>query len=121
MSHAPEYMPANDPYEPDPRSYQPQPPRQRGEGTHRAALVIQTIADVAAAILVLWILLFLLDANQANVFVDLIQGVAGFLAGWSQDIFTMDTENLRVLLNYGLPAVIYLGVGHGLAVRMRSM
>ncbi len=119
MSHTPEYMPANDPYEPDPRSYQPQ--QQRGAGTHRAALIIQTIADVAAAILVLWILLFLLDANQANVFVDLVEGVAGFLAGWSQDIFTMGGENLRVLLNYGLPALIYLGVGHGLAIRMRSM
>lgn len=119
MSHTPEYMRPDDPYEPDPRSYQPQ--RQRGAGSHRAALIIQTIADVAAAILVLWILLFLLDANQANVFVDLIEGLAGFLAGWSQDIFTMDGENLRVLLNYGLPALIYLGVGHGLAIRMRSM
>jgi hypothetical protein len=120
MRDTPDYMPVNDAYEPDPRSYQPQPER-RGLGSHRAALIIQTVADVAAGFLVLWILLYLLDANQANVFVGFVEGMAGFLAGWSQDIFTMDTENLRVLLNYGLPALIYLGVGHGLAIRMRSM
>ncbi|KUL48393.1 hypothetical protein ADL28_29540 [Streptomyces violaceusniger] len=38
----------------------------------------------------MWILLYMLDANQANVFVDVVHGVADWLAGWSQDIFTMD-------------------------------
>ncbi|MFF5016186.1 hypothetical protein [Streptomyces sp. NPDC001165] len=98
------------------------PARQRrpdGSGTRRAALVIHTIGDVAAAFLGLWILLYLLEANHANVFVGFVEDVADALAWWSQDIFTMDTENLRVLLNYGLPAVIYLGVGHGIAMRLR--
>jgi hypothetical protein len=84
----------------------------------RTALTVQTIADIAAGFLVLWILLFLLDANQANVFVEFVHGTADWLAWWSQDIFTMDTEGVRVLLNYGLPALIYLLLGHGIAARL---
>lgn len=84
----------------------------------RAALVICTIADVAAGILGLWVLLYLLDANPANGFVEFVHGSADWLAGWAQDIFTMDTESLRVVLNYGLPAVVYLLIGHGIAIRL---
>jgi len=95
------------------------PRRGDGSGTRRTALIIHTVADVAAAFLGLWILLYLLEANHANVFVGFVEGVADALAWWSQDIFTMDTENLRVLLDYGLPAVLYLAVGHGIAMRLR--
>jgi hypothetical protein len=105
-----------------------QPPRERarrrsgdGSGIRRTALVIHTIGDVAAAFLALYIVLYLFEANQANVFVQFVKGVADALAWWSQDIFTMDTEQLRVLLNYGLPAVLYLAVGHGIAARIRHL
>ncbi|WP_030948659.1 hypothetical protein [Streptomyces sp. NRRL S-646] len=91
---------------------------QRQAAGRRTALTICTIADTAAGLLVLWILLFLLDANLANVFVKFVHGMADWLAWWSQDIFTMDTEGLRVLLNYGLPAVLYLLIGHGIAARL---
>ncbi|MEU9443697.1 hypothetical protein AB0D42_22880 [Streptomyces sp. NPDC048304] len=98
----------------------PAPQRRRdGSGVRRAALVIHTIGDVAAAFLGLWIVLYLLEANHANVFVGFVEDVADALSWWSQDIFTMDTESLRVLLNYGLPAVLYLAVGHGIAMRLR--
>ena len=92
-----------------------------GSGVRRTALIIHTVADIAALFLGLWILLFLLEANQGNVFVEFVEGVADGLAWWSQDIFTMDTEGLRVLLNYGLPAVIYLLIGHGIAARVRRL
>ncbi|MFD7298871.1 hypothetical protein ACFV9W_36800 [Streptomyces sp. NPDC059897] len=91
---------------------------RRQNGTRRTALTISTIADVAAGFLVLWIVLFLLGANQANVFVEFVQGTADWLGWWAQDIFTMDTEGIRVVLNYGLPAVIYLLIGHGIAARL---
>ena len=91
---------------------------QRQATTRRTAITICTIADIAAGLLGLWILLFLLDANRANVFVEFVQAAAGLLSWWSQDIFTMDTEWLRVALNYGLPAVIYLLIGHGIAARL---
>ncbi|MFF3324553.1 hypothetical protein [Streptomyces sp. NPDC002889] len=92
-----------------------------GSSARRAALVIHTIADIAAVFLGLWILLYLLGANQANVFVEFVEGVADWLAWWSQDIFTMDTGGLRVFLNYGLPAVIYLLIGHGISTRVRRL
>ncbi|MBZ4019627.1 hypothetical protein [Streptomyces purpurogeneiscleroticus] len=95
--------------------------RGRGGTANRTALIIHTMADIAATFLVLWILLYLLGANQANVFVQFVQGVADPLAWWARDIFTMDTEGLRVALNYGLPAVIYLLVGHLIAGRVRDL
>ncbi|MFJ8534724.1 hypothetical protein [Streptomyces sp. NPDC093591] len=84
----------------------------------RTALAICTIADVAAGVLGLWIVLYLLDANQGNAFVEFVRGAADWLSGWAQDIFTMDTESLRVILNYGLPAALYLLLGHGIAARL---
>ncbi|MFE4824767.1 hypothetical protein ACFRFU_52255 [Streptomyces sp. NPDC056704] len=86
--------------------------------TRRTTITICTIADIAAGLLGLWILLFLLDANRGNVFVEFVRGTADWLSWWAQDIFTMDTEWLRVVLNYGLPAVIYLLIGHGIAARL---
>jgi hypothetical protein len=117
VNNTQEPMPVNDPYDRG-RTYRPD---RDGTGANRAALIIHTVADIAAAFLALWIVLYLLDANHANVFVGFVHDVADFLAGWSQDIFTMETEGLRVLLNYGLPAVIYLLIGHGLAARLRRV
>ncbi|WP_151475987.1 hypothetical protein [Streptomyces albicerus] len=92
---------------------------ERGQtAARRTALAVHTIADIAAVFLGLWILLHLLGANEANVFVEFVHDTADWLAWWSQDVFTMDTEGLRVLLNYGLPALIYLLVGHGIAARL---
>ncbi|BCL23849.1 hypothetical protein GCM10017668_56920 [Streptomyces tuirus] len=100
---------------------QPPPPDRtaRNQATaRRTALTICTVADIAAGLLGLWIVLYLLDANQGNPFVEFVHGMADWLSGWAQDIFTMDTEGLRVVLNYGLPAVIYLLIGHGIAARI---
>ncbi|GHD19447.1 hypothetical protein GCM10010313_50630 [Streptomyces violarus] len=108
---APGYQAYNQPSGPE------RPVRQQATA-RRTALTVCTIADIAAGLLGLWILLFLLDANQANVFVEFVRGTADLLAWWSQDIFTMDTEGLRVVLNYGLPAVMYLLIGHGIAARL---
>ncbi|MGX5207162.1 hypothetical protein ACWKT3_00350 [Streptomyces violaceus] len=109
------------PYHQPPQPYQqPEPDRAaRNQATaRRAALAVCTIADVAAGLLGLWIVLYMLDANQANPFVEFVHGTADWLSGWAQDIFTMDTEGLRVALNYGLPAVMYLLIGHGIAARI---
>lgn len=95
------------------------PDSDRPSASRRTALVIHTIGDVAAAFLGLWILLYLLDANQANVFVQFVESIASWLAGWSQDIFTMENEHVRFALNYGLPALVYLFLGHGIAAKVR--
>ncbi len=77
------------------------------------------VADVMAVILGLWILFALLDANRANDLVTVVHDAARWLAGWSHDLFTMDTDWLRTVLNYGLPAVVYLFIGHAIAGRLR--
>jgi hypothetical protein len=90
-----------------------------GSGT--AATIIIVIADIMAFILALWILMYLLDANRANDLVNFIQDAARWLAGWSYDLFTFDKAWARVVCGYGLPAVVYLLVGHGLAGRLRRV
>ncbi|MFZ3555588.1 MULTISPECIES: hypothetical protein [unclassified Streptomyces] len=92
-----------------------------GRGADRFALLVHTLADIAAVFLGLWIVLYLLDANQSNVFVEFVHGMADWLSGWARDIFTMDTEGLRVFFNNALPAVIYLVVGHGIAAWIRRL
>lgn len=117
MNNAHEPMPTNNSYD----SYGTYDRNRSGVGANRAALIIHTIGDVAAGFLGLWILLYLLEANQGNVFVEFVHGVADWLAAWSQDIFTMDSEGVRVFLNYGLPAGLYLLLGHGIAARVRRV
>jgi hypothetical protein len=113
----PGYQTYDQPYDQQPPRRE-RPPRDNRATARRTALTICTIADIAAGVLGLWIVLYLLDANQANGFVDFVHGAADWLSGWAQDIFTMDTEGLRVVLNYGLPAVVYLAIGHGTAARL---
>ncbi|MBL1100222.1 hypothetical protein [Streptomyces coffeae] len=86
---------------------------------HQAATVLAVVADITAVILGLWILFSLLDANRANDLVSVVHDAAQWLAGWSHDLFTMDTDWLRTVLNYGLPALVYLFIGHTLAARIR--
>lgn len=117
----PDYGPPGPEYPPQ----GPPPRRERrprdGSGSQRAALIIHTVADIAAVFLGLWILLYLLEANQGNPFVEFVKGVADWLAWWARDIFTMDSEGMRVVLNYGLPAAIYLLIGHGVSARVRRL
>ncbi|MDO0932717.1 hypothetical protein QQY66_13820 [Streptomyces sp. DG2A-72] len=87
-------------------------------GSNQAGRVIALVADVMAAILGLWILMYLLDANGANDFVQFIHDAARWLAGWSHDLFTFDEQWARVVCGYGLAAVVYLFVGHALAGRI---
>ncbi|MFH8405920.1 hypothetical protein ACH4FX_14250 [Streptomyces sp. NPDC018019] len=96
-------------------------PRRHRYGSSHAATAVAVIADLTALILGLWIVMYLLDANRANDLVHFVQGAARWLAGWSHDLFTFDTDWLRTLLNYGLPALVYLVVGHALAARIRRI
>lgn len=77
------------------------------------------VADILAAILGLWILMYLLEANRGNDLVQFIHDAARWLAGWSHDLFTFDDEWARVVAGYGLAALVYLFVGHVVAGRLR--
>ncbi|WP_197349829.1 hypothetical protein [Streptomyces bathyalis] len=81
--------------------------------------MVHTIADIAAAFVGLWIVLYLLGADGGNLFVLYMEDMAYWIAGWSQNLFTVENEFLVILLNYVLPAVVYLVIGHGIAAKMR--
>ncbi|MFE2100803.1 MULTISPECIES: hypothetical protein [unclassified Streptomyces] len=85
---------------------------------NQAGTVIAIVADIMAFILGLWILMYLLEANRANSLVQFVHGAAGWLAGWSHDLFTFDEAWARVVAGYGLAAVVYLFVGHAVANRI---
>lgn len=82
------------------------------------ARVIALVADVAAFLIVLWILLWLLDANQGNSLVAFVHDCADWLAGWSYDLFTFDRDWVQVVIGYGLAAALYLFIGHAVAGRL---
>ncbi|MFB7997941.1 hypothetical protein ACFC4G_34585 [Streptomyces sp. NPDC056002] len=94
-------------------------PSQATRGTNQAATIVMVVADILAAILGLWILMYLLEANRGNDLVQFIHDAARWLAGWSHDLFTFDDEWARVVAGYGLAAVVYLFVGHVVAGRLR--
>ncbi|MGW0363278.1 hypothetical protein [Streptomyces sp. NPDC002990] len=89
--------------------------RARTRSTSQAGRAVALIADLAALIIVLWIVLYLLDANQGNGLVQFIHDVATWLAGWSHDLFTFSREWIQVVVGYGLAAVVYLILGHLIA------
>ncbi|WP_394434656.1 hypothetical protein [Streptomyces sp. SGAir0957] len=84
-----------------------------------AGRVVMIIADILAVILVLWILMYLLDANRGNDLVQWVHDAANWLAGWSHDLFTFDAAWARVVAGYGLAAVVYLAIGHFVANQLR--
>ncbi|MER5812858.1 hypothetical protein ABT143_32535 [Streptomyces sp. NPDC002033] len=87
-------------------------------GGNPVARAIALVADVAAFLIVLWIALWLLDANQGNALVSFVHDAADWLAGWSYDLFTFDHDWVQVVVGYGLAAVVYLLVGHAVAGRL---
>ncbi|WP_394817565.1 MULTISPECIES: hypothetical protein [Streptomyces] len=40
------------------------------------------------------------------------------LSGWSHNLFTIQSDNWRTVVNYGLPAAVYLLIGHAVAGRV---
>ncbi len=90
----------------------------RRYGGNPAAVIILIAADIAALILILWIFFFVFDANRANDLVNWVHHAANWLAGWSRDMFTVHNDDWRTVLNYGLPAAIYLLVAHAIAGRV---
>ncbi|ONK11496.1 hypothetical protein [Streptomyces sp. MP131-18] len=83
------------------------------------AAIIAVVADIAACIIGLWVLMYLLDANEQNGLVEFLHDASRWLAAWSHDLFTFDEEWARVVCGYGLAAVVYLVAGNVIANRVR--
>lgn len=86
-----------------------------------ATAIISVISGLFAAILALHIAFVIFDANSANPLVLFVSDFARGLVLFFHDLFTPQYEWLRVLLNYGLAALFWLGVGRGLVVLVRSL
>jgi hypothetical protein len=79
------------------------------------ASLVWLLAVVAAAFLVIYIILVLFEANPNNDLVNFISDVAHRLAWVFKDLFNVDNKKLEIVLNYGLAALVYLGVGRVVA------
>ena len=77
--------------------------------------LIALVANLAALILVVWIVLYVFDTSTSNSFVHWIQQASDWLATWSKTLFTSVHNNkVHALLVFGLPAVVYALVGNAL-------
>ncbi|KJK48020.1 hypothetical protein UK23_18420 [Lentzea aerocolonigenes] len=72
--------------------------------------MISGIGVVFALIEILYILMIVLGANQANAFFKFVQSLAEPLALFFPGLFHTGNFNVDVLLNYGLAAVFWLVV-----------
>jgi hypothetical protein len=79
--------------------------------------LVTLLAGIVALILVAGILLVVLEANRDNAVVDAVLDAAKFLAGPFDDMFKPDGRELRIAVNWGIAAVVYLVVG-GLVARL---
>ena len=73
--------------------------------------VIHLVCVLFAFVLALHIILVLGSANSGNNFAQAIADWAGAVSLGLRNLFTPDGEKLRVLLNDGLAAVIWLVIG----------
>ncbi|MFJ1755520.1 hypothetical protein [Kitasatospora sp. NPDC088134] len=78
------------------------------------------MAHVLAAVLVIWILLDLFEANGGNPLVSWFHRAADWLSAWSRGLFTVSDRTGQILLDYGIPAVVYVALGN-LATRGRAL
>jgi hypothetical protein len=73
--------------------------------------VIQTIAGVIAAIIIVGIVLVLMKANPNNDIVHFILTVGRFFARPFEDLFPRSNPRQDILLNWGIAAIAYLIIG----------
>ena len=80
------------------------------KGASGIARIINLIAGLVAAVLVIAILLVVLEANRDNEIVEAVLDAGRFLAGPFKDVFDLDNRKTEVAVNYGIAAVAYLFV-----------
>lgn len=82
--------------------------------------VVTIISGLFAVVLGLHILFELLRANEANALVVFVGDLARGLDLFFHDLFTPDYRWLRIVLNYGLAALFWLGLGRVIVMLVRS-
>jgi hypothetical protein len=79
------------------------------------ARVITAAAGIAAAIIVLAIVLRVLGAKTSNGIVSAIHDAGSWLSSWSHGIFSISNGDVRMAVNWGIAAVVYLVVARLIA------
>jgi hypothetical protein len=82
-----------------------------GRALGALASLVRIVTVVFAAILVIHVVLVVASANPANGVAQSIAAAANHLTLGLGDLFAPSSPSLAVILNYGLPAVVWLIVG----------
>lgn len=111
-------MPYPPPPEPEPYAYDNveteevvERPHPRIRAVRTINAVIHLICVLFAFVLALHIVLVFGEANSGNGFAQLISQWSSGVSLGLRNLFTPDGEKLRVLLNEGLAAIIWLAIG----------
>ncbi len=101
------------------RSYRQRGALSRGSGAvmDTLARVVRLIVSIVVLIIVAGIVLVLLKANPASTIVSDVHDAARWLAGPFDGLFSFNSANVTIAVNWGIAAVVYLLVG-GLIVRL---
>ena len=94
--------------------------RSRGAGAVTSgrlmlARIIRLIGAIVAAIIVLGIVLFVLDANTSNSLVKAVNDAASWLVGPFKGLFSLADRKAELAVNWGLAALVYYAVAHLIA------
>jgi hypothetical protein len=77
--------------------------------------LIALVANLAALVLVVWIVLYFFDASTGNSVVHWFQQASDWLATWSRNLFgSVHNDRLHAVLVFGVPALVYAVVGNGI-------
>ena len=77
--------------------------------------VAYVLGAVLAAFVVLGALLLILDANRDNLIVSFFTDIGEFLAAPFDNMFTLDSRDGRIALNWGIGAFVYFILGVAVA------
>jgi hypothetical protein len=87
------------------------------QGAGLLARVVQLVVSIVVLIIVAGILLVVLKGNPANSIVSEVHNWAHSLAGPFDGMFSFNSANAAIAVNWGIAAVVYLLVG-GLIARL---
>ena len=97
-------------------TYRNRPAYADGTRTRFAvARLITTAAAVVAAIIVLAIVLRLLGASESNGLVDAVHQAGSWLSSPFHGLFSPNDGDLRMVVNWGLAALVYLVIARIIA------
>lgn len=84
-------------------------------GGFALARIVRLIGSVVAGLIVLGIAFVVFEANPGNSIVEWVTDAARWLVGPFKNLFTIESQDWRVIVNWGLAAIAYLVVSRAIA------